>query len=259
MTGIQERFSLKGKVSLVTGGGRGIGFGIAGALAEAGSNVVIAGRTAEQLEASAKEIKESCGVRCLPLRADLQDLNEVERVVQTTMDEFGRIDVLVNNAGTNVRKPFLEITPDEFDHVLALNIRALFFLTQRVAKIMIDQGDGGRVINIASLSSVLGIHNISPYGSSKGAVNALTKSLAIELAPHKINVNAIAPGYLQTTMTEAVFQDEKRRDWILSRIPLGYAGTPADLQGAAVFLATPASDYLTGITLFVDGGWTAGA
>ena len=239
MAKIQDRFSLDGKVSLVTGGGRGIGLGIATALAEAGSNVVIAGRTIEQLEAAAKDIRESCGVKCVPLRTDLHNLENIEKVVSRAVDEFGRIDVLVNNAGTNVRKPFLEITPEEFDQVLSLNTRSIYFMAQRVARLMIDQGGGGKIINIASLSSVLGIHNISPYAASKGAVQSLTKSLAIELAPYNINVNAIAPGYLRTSMTEAVFQDQARLDWIVSRIPLGRAGSPEDLQGAALYLAAP--------------------
>jgi NAD(P)-dependent dehydrogenase (short-subunit alcohol dehydrogenase family) len=145
--------------------------------------------------------------------------------------------------------------PDEFDLVLSTNLRAVFFLTQLVARSMIDRGVCGKIINISSLTSVIGVHNISAYGAAKGGVCALTKSMAVELAPHGINVNAIAPGYFRTQMTEAAFEDEARSAWISARIPLGRSGCPEDLAGTAVFLASDASSYLTGSVIFVDGGW----
>ena len=257
MDGSKDLFSLDGKVSIVTGGGRGLGYGIAQALAGAGSNLVIVGRSRDKLERASQEIMEETKRKVLPLPLDLAREGKIERLVQVVLKEFGRIDVLVNNAGTTVRKPFLEITEKEFDDVVHLNLRAVFFLTQAVVGEMIKQ-KRGKIINIASLGSQIGLRNISAYTATKGGIASLTRTLALELAAHNINVNAIAPGYYRTQLTEALFQDEEGYRWVLSRIPLGRPGMPEDLAGAAVFLASSASDYVTGQVLFVDGGWIAG-
>jgi len=257
MDSSKDLFSLNGKVSIVTGGGRGLGYGIALALAGAGSDLVIASRSRNELERASQEIMEETKRKVLPLPLDLAREGEIERLVETVLKEFGGIDVLVNNAGTTVRKPFLEVTEKEFDDVVHLNLRAVFFLTQAVVKKMIKQKKG-KIINIASLGSQIGLRNISAYTATKGGITSLTKTLALELAPYNINVNAIAPGYYRTQLTDALFRDEEGYRWVLSRIPLGRPGVPEDLAGAAIFLASPASDYVTGQILFVDGGWIAG-
>ncbi len=248
-------FSLDGKVSLVTGGGRGLGLGMARALAGAGSDLVLVSRTEEQLAEAARAIASETGRRVKTVAADVSRLEELDRIVDAALEAFPAIHVLVNNAGINVRKPFFEVTPEEFERVVSVNLRAVYFLTQKVAQHMVQRGEGGKIIHTASLSAQMGIPNISIYGSTKGGVYALTKQLAVELAPHRILVNAIAPGYFRTSMTEAVFQDPQRSAWVASRTPLGRPGIPSDLGGVAVFLASAASDYLTGSVLYVDGGW----
>ncbi len=253
----ENLFSLHGKVSIVTGAGRGLGYGIARALAGAGSDLIVVSRSTHELEHVSQEIITKTKRKVLPLSLDLTREGEIERLIKAVLDKFGRIDVLVNNAGTNIRKPFLEITQKEFDDVVHLNLRAVFFLTQAIVKKMMKQKKG-KIINIASLGSQIGLRNISVYTATKGGIASLTKTLALELAPYNINVNAIAPGYYRTKMTEAVFQDEDRYRWILSRIPMGRVGVLEDLEGTAIFLASSASDYVTGQIVFVDGGWIAG-
>jgi len=190
-------------------------------------------------------------------QGDVAAPGQLDRLVEQALAVFPGIDVLINNAGANCRKPFLDILPEEFDSVVDVNLRSVYFLTQKVVRHMVERGKGGKIINIASLTSVLGLQNLSVYGATKGAVFALTKSLAVELAPHGIRVNAIAPGYFRTSFTEAAFQDPARVEWMHSRIPLGRTGTPQDIGNLAVFLASPASDYLTGTVTFADGGWTS--
>lgn len=250
-------FSLHGKVSVVTGAGRGLGHGIAHALAGAGSDLTVVSRSMHELQRISQEIITETKQKVLPLSLDLTKEGEIERLVSTVLEEFGRIDILVNNAGTTVRKPFLEVTQKEFDDVVHLNLRAVFFLTQAVVKEMMKQ-EKGKIINIASLGSQIGLRNISVYTATKGGIASLTRTLALELARYNINVNAIAPGYYRTQLTEALFRDEDGYRWVLSRIPLGRVGVPDDLAGAAIFLASPASDYVTGQVVFVDGGWLAG-
>jgi NAD(P)-dependent dehydrogenase (short-subunit alcohol dehydrogenase family) len=249
-----KQFSLKGKVSLVTGGARGIGLGIAQALAGAGSDVMIASRTEAQLKAAAASIHEACGRNVGTFCADVSDLGSHAAMVESTLKQFGRIDVLVNNAGSNIRKPFLEVDEADFDTIMQIQLKTVFFLSQRIARLMKAAG-GGKIINVSSLTSQIGIPNISIYGAAKGAVFSLTKSLALELAPDHINVNAVAPGYVRTAMTEAAFSDPKRLEWMLSRIPLGRFGQPEDIANAVLYLAAPASDYLTGEVIVIDGGW----
>jgi NAD(P)-dependent dehydrogenase (short-subunit alcohol dehydrogenase family) len=249
-----KQFSLKGKVSLVTGGARGIGLGIASALAGAGSEVMIASRTEAQLKAAAASIGDAGGRSVGTFCADVSDLSAHAAMVEATLARFGRIDVLVNNAGSNIRKPFLEVGEADYDTIMQIQLKSVFFLSQRVAQIMKAAG-GGKIINVSSLTSQIGIPNISIYGAAKGGVFALTKSLAVELAPDHINVNAVAPGYVRTAMTEAAFTDPKRLEWMLSRIPLGRFGRPEDIGNAVLYLASPAADYLTGEVIVIDGGW----
>lgn len=254
MTQSQPRFSLQGKVSLVTGGGRGMGQGIALALAEAGSDLLITARSGEQLAQSAAAITAQNDVRVEVVQADLTGEGAPAALVDETLHRFGRLDVLVNNAGTNVRKPFFEMTPRDYDQVMGLNLKALYFTSQKAAQEMASRG-GGKIINLASLTSVMGIAGTSAYGTSKGGVLALTKALAVELAPSGITVNAVAPGYVRTELTEAAFKDQDRYQWMLSRIPLGRTAMPQDIAGVVAFLACPAADYLNGEVIYIDGGW----
>jgi 2-deoxy-D-gluconate 3-dehydrogenase len=209
------------------------------------------------LKEAADRISEASGHRVFTVCADLTRLEEVERVYQATLAEYGRVDILLYAAGTNIRKPFLEITPAEFDLIMSLNLRSVHFLSQMVAKGMIEQGEGGRILLICSISSHMGLKNASAYASSKGGVFSLAKAMAVELADHRINVNSISPGYFRTAMTEHRFKDPEQIKWMTDRIPLRRTGLPEDIGGAAVFLASPASAYLTGVNIYVDGGWTA--
>lgn len=257
MKSIPDPFSLEGKVSLVTGGSRGLGFGYARALASAGSDLVLFSLEEEELKEAQRDITKEMGKKVVTIQGDVASSEDQDRLVEAALNAFSGIDILINNAGANCRKPFVEIRPEEFDRVVNVNFKAVYFLTQKIVKHMIDRGQGGKLINIASLTSILGLQSLSVYGGTKGAVFALTKSLAVELAPHGIRVNAIAPGYFRTSFTEAAFQDPKRVEWMNSRIPLGRTGKPEDIANLAVFLASPASDYLTGTVTFADGGWTA--
>jgi len=249
-------FDLSGRVALVTGASRGIGLAAATGLAESGADVVVCSREIASLQKVAEGIQ-SLGKKALPIAVDVADRKQVETTVQRALASFGRIDILVNAAGTINRKPAAEWTAEEFDRVMQVNLGGMFAFCQEVGKHMISRNQGGKIINIASLASAIGLPNIIAYGSSKGGVASLTRGLAVEWAKYRINVNAIGPGYIRTELTKALQQDEKRSQYIVSRIPMGHWGEPDDLKGAFVFLASPASDYITGQIIWVDGGWTA--
>ena len=251
---ILDHFKLDGKVAIVTGASRGLGQGIAMGLAEAGADIALVDRS-EGAETRARI--EALGRRVIVVRADLADRSAVATIVDETVARLGGIDILVNNAGIIRRAPLAEFTAEDWDDVMNVNLRALFFLSQSVAKVMIGQGRGGRIVNIASMLSFQGGILVPSYTASKSAVLGLTRLLANELAPHRINVNAIAPGYMATENTRALREDPARNEAILARIPAGRWGSPEDLQGAAVFLASAASEYMNGFTIAVDGGWLA--
>ena len=248
--------SLFGKVALVTGASSGLGRGIALALAEAGADLALAARREAELSEVAK-IARGYGRRALALPTDVCDANQIWRLVDTTLAELGAIDILCNAAGINRRQPLLEMSEADWDDILATNLKSVFLVSQAVAKHMAARRRG-KIINIASLTSVIGIEHIAAYGASKGGVAQLTKAMAVEWAKYRINVNAIGPGYFHTHLTDAVFADPQRAAWVRSRIPLGAEGVAEDLAGAAVYLASEASDYVTGQIIFVDGGWLAG-
>jgi 2-deoxy-D-gluconate 3-dehydrogenase len=244
-------FNLDGRVAVVTGAARGIGRGIAHALAGAGADIVaVSRRPAEALAADIQRLGKTCHL----VTADLAQPDQVETVVPRAVAAAGRVDILVNNAGTIARGPALDVSLETWHRVLQVNLHAVFRLCQAAAHEMLARGRG-KIINIASLMSFEGGILVSPYAASKGAVGQLTKALANEWAPRGINVNAIAPGYIATDLTHALRDDPRRNPAILARIPAGRWGRPEDLGGAAVFLASPASDYIHGHLLAVDGGW----
>ncbi|HEV2357733.1 MAG TPA: 2-dehydro-3-deoxy-D-gluconate 5-dehydrogenase KduD [bacterium] len=246
-------FDLTGRVAVVTGARRGIGRSLAIGLAQAGADLVVVSRTAaDDLAADVERL----GRRCLAVEADLADPAHVDRVIPQAVRAFGRVDILVNNAGTATRGPALDVTPDDWHRVLQVNLHAVFSLCQAAARDMLPRGRG-KVINIASMMSFQGGINIAGYTASKGAVGQITKLLANEWAAHGVNVNAIAPGYIATDLTRPLREDPVRGPEILARIPAGRWGRPDDLAGAAVFLASSASDYVHGHLLVVDGGWLA--
>lgn len=250
---ILDKFKLTGKVAIVTGASRGLGQGMAIALAEAGADIALVARTKAALEQTAAAIKKA-GRKDLVVPADLSGAAEAERVVQEAVKDMGHVDILLNAAGTQVRKPFFEMTEQDYEYLMSVNLKALYFISQAASKEMAKQSKG-KIINITSLTSFIGVSNISLYTASKGAVASLTRQFAVELAKHNIQCNAIGPGYFRTELTEALFQDPEKAKWVLSKIPMGRTGLPEDLAGAAVFLASAASDYITGQIVNVDGGW----
>ncbi len=254
--GAGQFFDLTDRVALVTGAGRGIGRGIALALAQAGAHVVLAARSRDQLDATAAEI-EGLGRRTLAVPTDVADLEQLSAPFEIADREFGRLDILVNNAGIGLRTPALEVTPEEWDRVLNTNLRSLFFASQYGLKLMV-RGGFGRVINTASLTSFLGFNPITVFGASKGVVAQLTKALAVEFAEQNITVNAIAPGYILTDLTQPRHDDPVWNTWILGRTPMNRWGIPEDLAGAVVFLASESASFVSGHILPVDGGWLAG-
>lgn len=247
-------FSLEGKVAIVTGANTGLGQGMAVALAEAGADVALVGRSRPE---ETVEAVEKTGRKAHVIMADLGSLDPVDTIVGETREALGGLDVLVNNAGIIKRNDSIDFTEADWDAVMDINLKTLFFLSQKAARSMIEAKTGGKIINIASMLSYQGGIRVPSYTASKSGVMGLTRILANEWAKHGINVNAIAPGYFATNNTAALQADETRNREILGRIPSGRWGDPGDLGGAVVFLASRASDYVQGITLPVDGGWLA--
>jgi 2-dehydro-3-deoxy-D-gluconate 5-dehydrogenase len=250
---ILDSFNLEGKVSLVTGASAGLGQAIAVALAQAGADVACHGNTRSP-EATCEEIKK-IGRVAHPVIGDLSNRETARALIAETLARFQRLDILVNNAGTIRRAPAAEVSEEDWAAVIEVNLSSVFRLSQAAGRHMIERGTGGKIINIASLLSFQGGVTVPSYAASKGGVAQLTKALANEWARHGINVNAIAPGYMRTDNTAALQRDETRNRQILERIPAGRWGEPSDLAGAAVFLASSASDYIQGHVLVVDGGW----
>src|SRR5437764_3179260 len=249
---ILDQFKVNGKVALVTGAAAGLGQAIAIGLAEAGADVSCHGNTRSP-EATCDAI-EQVGRRALAITGDLSKPETPRKLFDATVEKFGRLDILVNNAGTIRRAPAVDYSEEDWAAVIQVNLSAVFRLSQLAGRQMIEQGKG-KIINIASLLSFQGGITVPAYAASKGGVAQLTKALANEWAGKGINVNAIAPGYMRTSNTQALQEDDTRNRQILERIPAGRWGEPSDLAGAAVFLASPASDYVNGEVLVVDGGW----
>jgi len=250
---VSSLFDLTGRVAVVTGANTGIGQGLAIALAQAGADVALVGRTSA--DETAEKVR-AAGRRAAIIGADLSSVAPVQEVVDRTLSELGRLDILVNNAGIIRRADALEFSEDDWDAVIDTNLKSVFFLCQAAARHMVSEGRG-KIINIASMLSFQGGIRVPSYTASKSGVAGLTKLLANEWASKGINVNAIAPGYIATNNTAALQADEARNRQILERIPAARWGQPADLGGAAVFLASDASNYVQGHILAVDGGWLA--
>jgi NAD(P)-dependent dehydrogenase (short-subunit alcohol dehydrogenase family) len=249
-------FGLGGRTALVIGGSRGIGLGIAQALHGAGARVALAARSAEDLAAAAETLP-SPGHPASTFAVDVRSVAAVQALVSDVHTALGRLDILVNSAGVNIRKPAAEITEADWDSVLDINLRAIFFACQAAARCMRAQGDG-RILNVASGADLLSVSNIAPYSISKAGVRQLTRALAAEWAADGIRVNGVAPGRVRTSMTEAVFADPLTHAAMVEKIPLGRVSVPGDLAGTALLLLSDAGAYITGQTLSVDGGWNLG-
>jgi len=251
---VLDKFRLQDQVAIVTGANTGLGQGMAIALAEAGADIV--GVSIVRMDETEEMVK-GLGRKFLPIEADLTSVEPVESIVQQTIDAFSQVNILINNAGIIRRADAIEFTEKDWDDVLNINLKTVFFFSQAVARQFVKQGNGGKIINIASMLSFQGGIRVPSYTASKSGIMGLTRLLANEWAKHNINVNAIAPGYMSTNNTAQLRADKKRSQEILARIPAGRWGLPADLQGAAVFLASEASAYVNGYTIAVDGGWLA--
>ncbi|PZE22742.1 SDR family NAD(P)-dependent oxidoreductase [Paenibacillus xerothermodurans] len=247
--------SLKGKVVVVTGGSKGIGKDIALSMASLGSEVVITGRDSQALSQTWNEIK-SRAPGSLAITCDMQKVSEIRQMIDAVVDRFDRIDVLVNNAGTNIAKPTLEVTEQDWDTVLNTNLKGTFFACQRAGEVMIRQG-GGKIINIASQMAFVGYFKRAAYCSSKGGVVQLTKALAVEWAHDGVLVNAVAPTFIETELTAQMFKDQVFLEDVMRRIPIGRMASARDVTGAVLYLASDLANSVTGETIRVDGGWTA--
>lgn len=267
-----EKFSLRGKSAIITGAGRGIGRGIALAMAEAGAEILISSRTEEELHKTAEEVKKLGGI-CIPFRADITKPDDVRRMKDKALSEFGKIDILVNNAGMFIMKPFVYL-PDlktrlveivegfeeplgegDWRAIFETNFFGVLLCLKEVVPHMIERRKG-KIINVSSIEAVKPLLYHSVYSATKGALSTLTKALALEWARYNINVNAIGPGYVETGMTTPFFADEKAREHMLREIPMRRFPDPREIGYLAVFLASDASDYITGQTIFIDGGLT---
>lgn len=254
--GGRSLFDLAGKVAVVTGASRGLGAQMSVALARAGADVVITSRTSDSLEDTAAAIR-ALGRRAAPIELDVRDDASVAAFGTAAVEAFGHVDVLVNNAGCNVRKPIVDVTPADWDLVVGTNLRGSFFVAQAIGRHMIERGSG-RIVNIGSVTSVFGYGGIVPYTASRGGVRQMTMAMASEWGRHGITVNCLAPGWIETDQNRVLYQDAEWVAGLTERIPLGRPGTPSDLDGTVVFLASDASAYVSGQTILVDGGITTG-
>jgi gluconate 5-dehydrogenase len=254
---LESLFSLAGKTALITGASGGIGTALAVALAEAGATVGVHGRSAEKVAETCRQI-EAQGGQAHGFTADLTEIDANRQLIDEVVDKLGKLDILVNCAGMNRRKPLVEVTPDDYDTIMAVNLRSIFFLCQ-AAHPHLKAAGGGKIININSLNSVYGLGTISVYGASKAGLAQITRVMAVEWAADNIQVNGLIPGFIRTPLTEGpLWGTPHRAEWLRARIPLRRPGEPEDLIGAALLLAGPASNYITGTTITVDGGFLAG-
>lgn len=250
-----QLFRLDDKVAIVTGGTKGLGLSMAEGFASCGADVVVCSRHQEEAAAAAAQIAKDHGRRALGLACDVTDQDQIDAFSQQVVSEFGKIDVLVNNAGVNIRGPIDQLTYEQFDTVQRINVNGVWLITRAVVPHMKAAGSG-RIINLASTLGLVGLADRTPYASSKGAIVQMTRALALELAPHGILCNAICPGPFLTAMNEPIADTEEAQKFILGAVPLNRWGRIKEIRGAAIFLASEASSYVTGSMLAVDGGWT---
>jgi NAD(P)-dependent dehydrogenase (short-subunit alcohol dehydrogenase family) len=257
MNGVEELFGLSGRVAVVTGASSGLGVGFARALAQAGASLVLAARRVDRLQALAAELGEA-GAQVLPVACDVTDASQVEALKDACLERFGRVDILVNNAGTTEVVPAENESEEAFLHILDVNLNGTFYCAQRFGRVMLEAGQGS-IINVASIFGMVGSGSIpqASYVASKGAVVNITRELGAQWARRGVRVNAIAPGFFLSEMTEEMFTDERSMAWLRRKTPAGRPGEVEELAGAVIFLASDASSYVTGQTIAVDGGWTA--
>jgi len=251
-----KQFEIKERCALVTGGSKGLGLAMAAGLASAGANIALLNRNLKEGETAAEQLAQDYGVKAKAYAANVTDLPEVEKVVQSIIDEFGRLDILINSAGVNIRGAIDELTPDEFQQVMQVNVDGTWNASRAVVPQMKKQGSG-KIINMASTLGLVGLANRTPYATSKGAVVQMTRALGLELAPFNINVNAICPGPFLTEMNIPIAGTPEAKNFIVGATALARWGELREIQGAALFLASDAGSYMVGSMLTVDGGWTA--
>lgn len=252
---LAERFSLSGKRALVTGGSKGIGTVTARVLAEAGADVAIVGRDRENLDATAKTVR-ATGRECLVIEADLKLLDAPQKIAKAALEEFECVDILVNNAGIALLAPLLEQSAEAWDETMAVNLRSPFLLAQALVPAMIEKG-GGKIINLSSVAGLNALADHAAYSASKGGLNMLTKTMALEWGPHNITTNAVAPTVILTPMGERAWGKPEKSKPMLAKIPLGRFGTPQEVADLVLFLASPAADMINGEVMYIDGGYTA--
>ena len=247
---------LKGNIAIVTGSTRGIGYGIACALAKEGANIVVVSRKPADCEKVAAELKETYGVETLALPTDVTDIKKIQEMVEKTVERFGRIDILINNAGSAITKNAEDLTEEDWDHVINLDLKAVFFCAQAAGKVMIKQEGGGKIVNIASALGLVGDKRILPYCVSKGGVLQMTKVLALEWARYNVRVNALCPGYVLTDINRAELNDERIKKALLSKFAIRRYAEVDEMTGAVVYMCSDESSYMTGQAMVIDGGWT---
>jgi NAD(P)-dependent dehydrogenase (short-subunit alcohol dehydrogenase family) len=251
-----DLFRLDNRTAIITGGSKGLGQSMGEALASAGANVLLTSRNQSEVESAADRISQEYGRKAIGLKADVVDASEVQRTIDCAMDSFGKIDILINNAGINIRNPIEEMEQSEFEQVMATNVTGPWLMCRAVAPHM-KRAEYGRVINVSSTLGEVALPGRTPYASSKGAIRMMTKVLAMEWAKHGITVNSLCPGPFLTPMNEPIADRPDTQELIINSVPMNRWGKMHEIQGAAIFLASDASSYVTGASLFVDGGWTA--